>query len=69
MGRWGHFAKEVETVSAKFDIFRRLPDGNPMWIKAVESLEEARRQLVQMSEKDPGEYFIFNTMNGQVLAG
>ena len=61
--------KGVENMSAKFDIFRRLPDGNPMWIKAVESLEEARRQLTQMSEKDPGEYFIFNTMNGQVLAG
>lgn len=54
-------------MSAKFDIFRRLPDGNPMWIKAVESLEEARRQLLQMSENDPGEYFIFNTLNGQVL--
>jgi hypothetical protein len=69
MGRWGHFCEGVETVSAKFDIFRRLPDGKPMWIKAVESLEEARRQLVQMSEKDPGEYFIFNTLNGQMLTG
>ena len=56
-------------MSAKFDIFRRLPDGNPMWIKAVESLEEARRQLAQMSEKDPGEYFIFNTLNGQTVTG
>jgi hypothetical protein len=61
--------KEVETMSAKLDIFRRLPDGNPMWIKAVESLEEARRQLVQMSETDPGDYFIFNTINGRVLTG
>jgi hypothetical protein len=67
---WGHsLREEVESVSAKFDIFRRLPDGNPMWIKAVESLEEARRQLIQMSEKDPGEYFIFNTLNGQTLTG
>jgi len=54
---------------AKFDIFMRLPDGHPIWIKAVESLEEARKQLNQLSERDPGDYFIFNTLNGQVIPG
>lgn len=56
-------------MSAKFDIFMRLPDGHPIWIKAVESLEEARRQLHQLSEQDPGEYFIFNALNGQKISG
>jgi hypothetical protein len=50
---------------AKFDIFRKLPDGQPLWVKAVEGLEEAKRQLTQMAEMSPGDYFIYNTRNGQ----
>ena len=53
---------------ANFVLFMRLPDGQPVWIKAVESLEEAERQLTEISAKAPGEYFIFNAGNGQVLA-
>jgi hypothetical protein len=53
---------------AKFDIFRKLPDGQPLWLKAVVGLEEARRQLTQMAETSPGDYFIYNTRNGQVIA-
>jgi hypothetical protein len=55
------------TMDAKFDIFKKLPDGHPIWIKAVEGLEEARNQLDQMSQTAPGEYFIFNTRSGQIV--
>jgi hypothetical protein len=54
-------------MRAKFDLFMRLPDGQPVWIKAVESLEIARNQLAQMASNSPGEYFIFNTNNGQLI--
>jgi hypothetical protein len=53
---------------ANFDIFMRLPDGQPVWIKAVDTLGEAEHQLAEISAKCPGEYFIFNAGNGQVLA-
>jgi hypothetical protein len=57
-------------MTAKFDIFRKLPpDGHPIWIKAVETLEEARHQLLQMAEETPGDYFIFNTGTGRVIPG
>lgn len=58
---------EVSRMTAKFDIFKKLPDGQPVWIKAVESLEEAKRQLMQIAAHTPGDYFIFNTGNGQVI--
>jgi hypothetical protein len=58
---------EVATMSAKFDIFKRLPDGHPVWVKAVESLEEAKRQLTHIAETSPGEYFIFNAREGRVI--
>lgn len=53
---------------AKFDIFMRLPDGQPIWVEAVESLEEARKQLSDLRENTCGEYFIFNSTSGQVIA-
>jgi hypothetical protein len=49
------------TVSVKFDIFRRLPDGQPLWVQAVEGLDEAKRQLAQLIQSNPGDYFIFDT--------
>lgn len=56
-------------MSAKFDIFMRLPDGQPIWIKAVESLDDAKRLLEQFASSTPGEYFIFDARKGQVIGG
>jgi hypothetical protein len=53
-------------MSRNFDIFVRLPEGQPIWIKAVESLEEAERELNLIAAESPGDYFIFNAGNGQV---
>lgn len=55
-------------MKAKFDLFMRLPDGQPVWIKAVEKLEDARSELAQMAAHTPGNYFIFNASNGQLVA-
>jgi len=52
---------------ANFDIFMRLPDGQPVWIKAVDTLQEAGRELAQIKAKLPAEYFIFNVASGQLL--
>jgi hypothetical protein len=54
-------------VDAKLDIFKRLPDGHPIWVKAVEGLEEAKRQLTELASENPGTYFIFNTRSGLVI--
>jgi hypothetical protein len=42
----------------------RLPDG----IKAVETLEQAGRLLRQFAMSSPGDYFIFDTRQEQVIA-
>ena len=36
-------------MSPKFDLFMKLSDGQPIWIKAVEGLEEAKGELRQMA--------------------
>ena len=56
-----------EFMDAKFDIFKKLPDGNPLWMKAVEGLEEARAQLARIARNAPGEYFIYSVRNACVI--
>jgi hypothetical protein len=54
-------------MDAKFDIFKKLPDGHPLWVKAVDGLEEARAQLARLAANSPGEYFIYSVRNGCVI--
>jgi hypothetical protein len=54
-------------MGAKFDIFKKLPDGNPLWVKAVEGLEEAKAQLARLMATAPGEYFIYSVRNGRII--
>lgn len=54
-------------MEAKFDIFKKLPDGQPIWVKAVEGFEEAKRQIIAMASTAPGDYFIYDTRNGAVF--
>lgn len=54
-------------MNRKFDIFKKLPDGHPMWVKAVEGLEEARAQVARLAEASPDEYFIYSPYNGTVI--
>jgi len=44
----------------KFDIFERLRDGPPLWIAAVEGLEEARNQIKLLAVVGPGDYLIYS---------
>jgi hypothetical protein len=56
-------------MKAKFDIFKRLPDGHPLWVKAVDGLEEAKHQLARLTANSADEYFIYSVQNGCVIQG
>ena len=56
-------------MDAKFDIFKKLPDGHPLWVKAVDGLEEAKNQLSRLAASSPGEYFIYSAREGCVVQG
>ncbi len=55
-------------MDVKFDIFQKLPDGQAIWIKAVEGFEEAKLQLTQIALAIPGEYFIFDIRDGRKIS-
>jgi hypothetical protein len=54
-------------MDAKFDIFKRLPDGHPLWVKAVDGLEEAKVQLARLTATSRDEYFIYSVKNACVV--
>ena len=54
-------------MDQKFDIFKKLPDGQPIWVRAVEGLAEAKQHLLQLTQTAPGEYFLYNSPSGQII--
>ena len=54
-------------MSCKFDVFRRDLTGHPIWMVAVEGLEEAKERMNRFAEDSPGQYFIYSEERGIVL--
>jgi hypothetical protein len=50
-----------------FDIFATLPDGSPLWLEAVEGLNQARERLSGLMQARPGSYFIYSEKTGGVV--
>ena len=54
-------------MAPMFDIFATLPDGSPLWLEAVEGLDEARERLSGLVQTRPGAYFIYSEKTGGVV--
>ena len=50
-----------------YDIFRRLPDGGPIWIEAVQTVEGARARLASLSKAQPGDYFVYDLSTNKII--
>jgi len=57
-------------MSLAYDLFERLPDGQPMWVKAVASIEDARTLIMKLvvsrgaAAKD---FFVYDVKRGAVV--
>jgi hypothetical protein len=51
----------------KVDIFKRLPNGKMVWVRAVDGIEEAKVQLKRLAYINPGDYFIYDNRFGGVI--
>jgi hypothetical protein len=49
------------------DIFKRLPNGKMIWVRAVDGMEEAKVQLKRLVYINPGDYFIYDNRFGGVV--
>ncbi len=54
-------------MSCKFDVFKRDLTGHPIWMAALEGLEEAKERMNRFAEDSPGQYFIYSEERGIVL--
>jgi len=54
-------------MKTKVDIFKRLPNGKMVWVRAVDGLEEAKLQLKRLAFINPGDYFIYDNRFGGVI--
>jgi hypothetical protein len=48
-------------VRLTYDIFRRLPDNSPIWVEAVEGLDQAKQRLLQLASSSPDEYVLYDS--------
>jgi hypothetical protein len=51
-----------------YDIFRELAETGPIWIEAVQGLDQAKARLTELLEARPGNYFIFDPLAAKVIA-
>jgi hypothetical protein len=54
-------------MEMNFDIFKRLQNGNPVWITSVPEIEEARVRVNRLEGIAPGEYLIYSQERGLVV--
>ena len=50
-----------------YDIFRKLDDGTPLWVKQVGSLDDGKKLLQTLNSATPGEYFIRDASTGEII--
>jgi hypothetical protein len=50
-----------------YDIFRKLDDGTPLWIKQVATLDDGKRSLDALVSASPAEYFIRDASTGEIV--
>ncbi|MGA2418885.1 MAG: hypothetical protein ABSG69_02275 [Candidatus Acidiferrum sp.] len=57
-------------MSLAYDLFERLPDGQPIWVKAVASVEDARATIVTLVAsrgRAPQDFFVYDVKRGAVV--
>ena len=55
-------------MNQTYDIFRDLAETGPIWIEAVQGLDQAKARLTELLEARPGNYFIFDPLAAKVIA-
>jgi hypothetical protein len=54
-------------MNETYDIFRDLAETGPIWIEAVQGLENARVRLQNLCQAHPGDYFVYDPSTAKVI--
>ena len=47
-------------MTAQFDIFKKTPNNDFIWVEAAENIFWARKRLIHLSTKEPAEYRLWD---------
>jgi hypothetical protein len=62
-----HTPTREEDVTFNYDIFRKFSEG-PVWIETVHGIEKCKSRLLDLVQRNPGEYFAFDPLHSRVVA-
>lgn len=51
-----------------YDIFRKFAEDGPVWIETVQGIETCKSRLLDLVQRNPGEYFAFDPVHSRVVA-
>ena len=54
-------------MKAPYDILRKDALGTPIWVEAVENLEQAATRIRELADRLPGEYIVFSQKTSQFV--
>jgi hypothetical protein len=54
-------------VNATYDIFIHHPESGPIWVEAIQGLENARMRVINLLVTSPGDYFVYDPINAKVV--
>jgi hypothetical protein len=60
--------KPEDNVKLTYDIFRRFAQDGPIWIETVQGIETCKSRLLDLVQRNPGEYFAFDPLHSRVVA-
>jgi len=58
-------------MSLAYDLFERLPDGQPVWVKAVASIDDARTLIGSLAAsrgRAAKDFFVYDVRRGAEIA-
>lgn len=61
-------AKLEEDMKLTYDIFRKFAEDGPIWIETVQGIEKCKSRLLDLVQRNPGEYFAFDPLHSRVVA-
>jgi hypothetical protein len=54
-------------MTGTYDIFSRVSNSGPIWVEAVQGLENARKRVMKLCETHPGDYFVFDSSTATII--
>lgn len=49
-------------MAAQYDIFRKTPTSDFIWVEEVEDITQARKRLIHLTSDDPAEYRLWDAI-------